>query len=97
DCPSRGAIVRDAEVVDAMPVAASPVGTKPCKYCGEPIAMIAKKCKHCNEYQEPAERVAAAKREELLKGGNPSLTGGEIALCIFCSGIACIYGIVLCI
>ncbi|HEY9072434.1 MAG TPA: RING finger protein, partial [Candidatus Ozemobacteraceae bacterium] len=33
-----------------------PGGTVPCRWCKEPIARGARKCKHCNEYQSDEDR-----------------------------------------
>ena len=61
--------------------------------CGELIAKTAAKCRYCGEVLDPALRKRAKK-----KGGSSSneeeLTGVDIALCILCSNIGCIIGIV---
>lgn len=64
----------------------------PCKFCGEPIKRMAKKCKHCGEYQSELERKRAAERAS--SPGDDDLAVAEWIVAILCSGIGCIFGIV---
>lgn len=64
---------------------------RPCPMCGEMIVAEALKCRFCGEdFTEPAEK--KAKRDRSPTGGE--LTGFDWALCVLCSGIGCIVGIV---
>lgn len=67
---------------------------RPCPMCGELIAAEALKCRFCGEdFTEPAEKKAKRKsRDRSPTGGE--LTGIDWTLCILCSGIGCIVGIV---
>lgn len=66
---------------------------KPCRFCGEEIAAVAKKCRYCGEFQKEIDRKLQKQR---ASGGttDEELSWGEILLAIFCSGIACIVAIV---
>ena len=65
---------------------------KPCPMCGEMIAKTAAKCRYCGEILDPAMR----KRNKSKSGSSSDdeLTGVDIALCLLCSNIGCIVGIV---
>lgn len=67
--------------------------TMPCKFCGEEIAAIAKKCRFCGEFQNDIDR-KLQKQKGSTGGLDEELSWGEIVLAIFCSGIACILAIV---
>ncbi len=66
---------------------------KSCPMCGEKIAKSAAKCRYCGEVLDPALR-KKAKRKSSSSSSDDELTGVDIALCVLCSGIACIVGIV---
>jgi predicted RNA-binding Zn-ribbon protein involved in translation (DUF1610 family) len=64
----------------------------PCPMCGEMILPDAVKCRYCGEIFDET-----LKRAEKKKSGGASddtLSVAEILAAIFCSGIACIFGIV---
>ena len=63
--------------------------TKECRFCGELILPRARKCRFCGEFQDEKDR-----KPEPSGSDDEALTGGEIALGVICSGIACIVGIV---
>ena len=65
---------------------------KPCPMCGELIAKTAAKCRFCGEVLDPALRKRAKKSSS--SSSEDELTGVDIALCVLCSGIGCIVGIV---
>ena len=66
---------------------------KPCPMCGELIAKTAAKCRYCGEVLDPALR-KRAKKSGSSSSSEDELTGVDIALCVLCSGIGCIVGIV---
>ena len=66
---------------------------KPCPMCGELIAKTAAKCRYCGEVLDPALR-KRAKKKGSSTSSEDELTGVDIALCVLCSGIGCIVGIV---
>jgi len=68
-------------------------GRKSCPMCGEKIAKTAAKCRFCGEVLDPAMR-KKAKKKSSSSSSDDELTGVDIALCVLCSGIACIVGIV---
>ena len=65
---------------------------KPCPMCGELIAKTAAKCRYCGEVLDPALRKRSKKKSSAA--ADDELTGVDIALCILCSNIGCIIGIV---
>lgn len=65
---------------------------KPCPMCGEMIAKSAAKCRYCGEVLDPSLRKQTKKASSAA--ADDELTGVDIALCVLCSGIACIIGIV---
>lgn len=65
----------------------------PCKFCGEKIQPKARKCRHCGEFQSDADR-ALQNKSNSVNEADTNLTGGEIALGLLCSNIACIVAIV---
>lgn len=67
---------------------------KPCPMCGELIAKTAAKCRYCGEVLDPALRKRAKKKGGSSSSSEDELTGVDIALCVLCSGIGCIVGIV---
>jgi predicted RNA-binding Zn-ribbon protein involved in translation (DUF1610 family) len=78
-----------------QPEAPAPVAEErrqPCPKCGEMILERAVKCRYCGEIFDET-----LKRREKRRRHDPEdndLSGGEIALAVLCSGIACIVGIV---
>ena len=60
--------------------------------CGSMIVADAAKCRFCNAIFDPQLRAIAAKKR--ARKEDSTLTGGEWALCILCSTIGCIAGIV---
>lgn len=66
---------------------------KPCPMCGELIAKTAAKCRYCGEILDPAMRKRAKKSSSSVSSDD-EMSGVDIALCILCSGIGCIVGIV---
>ena len=71
--------------------------TKDCRFCGEPILIKARKCRHCGEYQDDKDRKSKVSSSTSSNGSDEDdkLTAGEWVLGIICSGIACIVAIVL--
>ena len=64
--------------------------TKACPYCGETILATATKCKVCHEMLDETLRAKAQK----VSSDDEDMTWGDIAFCVLCSGIACIFSIV---
>lgn len=64
---------------------------KPCPMCGEMIQKNAVKCRHCGEIFDPLLRSQAKKGSA---PGDDDLSVFEWIICILCSGIGCIVGIV---
>lgn len=64
-----------------------------CKYCGENISKKARKCRFCGEFQKASDRNLQQKIKKACDTDD-TLSGGEIALGILCSGLACIVAIV---
>lgn len=72
-------------------------GRRPCPMCGEIIVATAAKCRFCGEVFDPTLKKIKSKKKKKKKSYNSedeSLTGGEIAIGILCSGIGCIAGLV---
>ena len=67
---------------------------RPCPACGELIMNTAVKCRFCGEIFDPTLRRARKKRRRSHSDEDTDLTGGDWVLCVLCSGIACILGIV---
>ena len=87
-----------AAAPSAGPVAVSegdqiPAGHIPCKFCGEAIREGARKCRFCGEFQSQAER-RVRKNRRRSSVDDEKLSVIEILICIFCSGIACIVGLI---
>ena len=80
-------------VSPGAPLPGSPQASdqKECRFCGELILAKARKCRHCNEYQNEADRVSAGGSKDVE---DENLTTGEWILALLCSGIGCIVGIV---
>lgn len=67
---------------------------KPCPLCGEMILANAAKCRFCDEILDPALRKRAKKKSSSSSGGDGELSTTDVLLCVLCSGIGCIVGIV---
>ena len=67
---------------------------KPCPLCGEMILANAAKCRFCDEILDPKLRKRAKKKASSSSGGDGELSTTDILLCVLCSGIGCIVGIV---
>ncbi len=66
----------------------------PCPLCGEKILASAAKCRFCDEILDPTLRKRAKKKASSSSGGDGELSTTDILLCVLCSGIGCIVGIV---
>lgn len=64
---------------------------KPCPMCGEMIQKSAVKCRHCGEIFDPLLKSQAKKASA---PGDEDLSVFEWIVCIVCSGIGCIVGII---
>jgi predicted RNA-binding Zn-ribbon protein involved in translation (DUF1610 family) len=82
----------DFEVEAPAALPATP-DTKPCPMCGETIQKSALKCRHCGEIFDPLLR-AQTKKSVASSDSDADLTTGDWVLCIICSGIGCIMGII---
>ena len=65
---------------------------RPCPACGEDIKKNALKCRFCGEIFDKS--LKQKSKSAAAGGDDDNLSGGEWALGILCSGIACIMGIV---
>lgn len=71
---------------------------KPCPICGEMIIASAAKCRYCGEiFDETLKRKEKKKAKSMASAEDTDLTTGDWVGCILCSGIACIYGLVVAI
>jgi hypothetical protein len=69
---------------------------RPCPACGEMIMSTAAKCRYCGEiFDETLKR--KEKKKRVASDEDSNLTVGDWVGCILCSGIACIYGLVIAI
>jgi DNA-directed RNA polymerase subunit M/transcription elongation factor TFIIS len=67
----------------------------PCPMCGEMIIATARKCRFCGEEVNQAPKRTAKKKSRGSTASEDSdLSAVEWVLCILCSGIGCIVGIV---
>lgn len=59
--PSKEPVNPPSPIVPAIvePVIVTQVSRKPCPFCGESIALVAIKCKHCGEFLDESKRPAA--------------------------------------
>jgi predicted RNA-binding Zn-ribbon protein involved in translation (DUF1610 family) len=64
---------------------------RPCPECGEMIVSTAAKCRFCGAIFDPHLK---AKAKAAAGGDDSTLTTADWLLCIICSGIGCIMGIV---
>ena len=71
---------------------------KPCPACGEMIVKGAAKCRYCGEILDPALKKLEKKKNRASRrsysAADEDLTGFDWFLCLFCSGIGCIVGII---
>ena len=71
---------------------------KPCPMCGEMIVASAAKCRYCGEiFDETLKRKEKKKKKREVAQEDSELTVGDWVGCILCSGIGCIYGLVVAI
>jgi predicted RNA-binding Zn-ribbon protein involved in translation (DUF1610 family) len=66
----------------------------PCPMCGEMILKSAAKCRFCGEIFDPELRAREERVRRRQQPGDSTLSGGDWALAVLCSGIGCIIGIV---
>jgi predicted RNA-binding Zn-ribbon protein involved in translation (DUF1610 family) len=95
--------VLDAEVLPSGPVMAAGESAaadssadpdrRPCPMCGEMIARQAVKCRFCGEIFDPVLRAEALKQNK-VGPDDSNLAAIDWVLCILCSTIGCIVGIV---
>ena len=64
----------------------------PCRFCKEPIMRGARKCKHCGEYQNEADRVKASQEEE----GDATLSTTDWIGVLCCPLFGIIQGAIYC-
>jgi predicted RNA-binding Zn-ribbon protein involved in translation (DUF1610 family) len=76
----------------AAPEAPTGEARRPCPMCGEMIVATAAKCRFCGEIFDPA--LVKARSSKRYGSEDSSLTGGELALALLCSGIGCIFGLI---
>tara|TARA_B100000029_G_scaffold504818_1_gene584347 strand:- start:1112 stop:1657 length:546 start_codon:yes stop_codon:yes gene_type:complete len=86
----------DFAAVEQYSPAASSGGSgskrRPCPACGEMIVSGAAKCRFCGEIFDRKLKQQSARSTPSDEDSN--LSAGEWLICIFCSGIGCIVGIV---
>lgn len=83
----------DSYAVQATPEAPPREDRRPCPMCGEMIKNDAVKCRFCGEvFDETLKR--SEKRRKGASRADSELSGVDLLLCILCSGIGCIVGIV---
>ena len=80
-------VEREAEEPD-------PRTQRPCPMCGEMINRSAVKCRFCGEVFDPELKKRSKKKSRGYSDDDSDLTLVDWLLCIFCSGIGCIVGIV---
>ncbi len=78
--------------VESTPPGAGAEARRPCPECGEMIMVGAAKCRFCNAIFDPRLKLKAARNAYGVSDSD--LTTGDWILCILCSGIGCIMGIV---
>ncbi|MEZ6058579.1 MAG: hypothetical protein R3C01_17910 [Planctomycetaceae bacterium] len=64
---------------------------KPCPMCGEMIASVAKKCRHCGEIFDASLK---KKAKRASSSGEEEMTVVDGVICVLCPGIGCILGII---
>lgn len=68
--------------------------SKPCKFCGETIKAAARKCRFCGEYQSARDRANLDRAQASVNSADDDLQAIDWVLCLLCSTIGCIAGIV---
>jgi predicted RNA-binding Zn-ribbon protein involved in translation (DUF1610 family) len=83
-------------VVDPAPAAESATESRrPCPMCGEMILSSAVKCRFCGEvFDATLKKAKSKKSKKKYSDEDESLSGGDIAVGLLCSGIGCIVGLV---
>ena len=69
-----------------------PANMVPCRFCKEPIMRGARKCKHCGEYQNDADRQQAKNMDE----GDPTLSVTDWIGVFCCPVIGILQGAIYC-
>lgn len=81
------------------PLGAVPEARRPCPMCGEMIVASAVKCRFCGEVfdqklKKAEAKIKGKKKKKQYAAEDADLTMSDWIICILCSGIGCIGGIV---